>query len=54
MESKKEIAEITGQILSNSVLNREIRKPINEISLPILYYVIILILDILIKIIMIR
>lgn len=54
LENKKKIADITGQILPDSILNREIRKPINEISLPILYYAIILTLDILTKIFMIH
>lgn len=53
-ERKKKIADITGEILPDCVLNREIPMPSDKISLPILYYAIILILDILIKVLMIH
>lgn len=54
LDYKKKIADITGQILPDSILNCKISKPINKISLPILYYTIILTLDILTKIFMIH
>ena len=54
LEAKKEIAEMRGEILPDNVKNREIKAPSNEISLPILYYVILIILDILVKTLMIH
>lgn len=51
---KKEVAKIIGEPLSDVVLTREIKKTMEDVSLPILYYAIMLILDIIIKIIMIR
>lgn len=50
----KELSEITGEILPDAVINKEIVKPSNEIKYPIAFYVIVLILDILIKIIIIH
>ena len=54
MERKKELSKITGEILSDDVLNPNITVPTNEFSLPILYYVIILILDVMIRVLMIH
>ena len=54
MERKKELSKITGKILSDDVLNPNITEPTNEFSLPILYYVIILILDVMIRVLMIH
>ena len=54
MERKKELSKITGEILSDDVLNPNITEPTNEFSLPILYYVIILILDVMIRVLMIH
>lgn len=50
LENKKKLADITGLFLLDSIRNREIAKPIKKISLPLLYYAILLMLDILIKI----
>ena len=54
MERKKELSNITGEFLSDDVLNSNITEPTNEFSLPILYYVIILILDVMIRVLMIH
>lgn len=54
VERKKELSKITGEILSDDVLNPNITEPTNEFSLPILYYVIILILDVMIRVLMIH
>ena len=54
VERKKELSKITGEILSDDVLNLNITEPTNEFSLPILYYVIILILDVMIRVLMIH
>ena len=51
-ERKRELSDLTGQPLPNHVLNRKITMPSDEISLPILYYLIILIVDVLIRIFM--
>ena len=51
---KKELSSITGEILSDDVLNSNIAMPSDELSLPILYYVIILILDVMIRVLMIH
>ena len=51
---KKELSNITGEILSDDVLNSNIAMPSDELSLPILYYVIILILDVMIRVLMIH
>lgn len=53
LERKKELSDITGELLPDLVLNSKIKEPSNNVSLPILYYVMILILDILIKVLMI-
>lgn len=54
LEAKKEMAEMRGEVLPDYVLNREIREPSKEISLPVLYYVVLIILDILVKVMMIH
>lgn len=51
---KKRNAEILGETLPDHVLNCEIDKPSDKISLPILYYVTLIILDVLIKYFLIR
>ena len=53
LENKKEIAEIRGEILTDAVLNRKIKAPSNEISLPILYYGVLFFLDVIVRIVMI-
>lgn len=53
LENKKKLAQIKGEVLPDFALNQEIRMPSREISLPILYYAILIILDILIKVFMI-
>lgn len=52
LERKKKLSDLTGEALPNYVLNRKITMPSDEISLPILYYLIILILDVLIRVVM--
>lgn len=54
LEHKKEVAKVIGEHLPDVVLTREIKKPMEGISLPILYYVVMLILDIIIKVVMIH
>ncbi len=54
LKQRKELAEITGEILPDAVINKEIVMPSNEIKYPIAFYAIILFLDILIKIIIIH
>lgn len=54
LERKKELSNITGEILPDHVLNPNITMPSNEFSLPILYYVFILMLDVMIRILMIH
>ena len=50
LNDKKEIAEITGQVLSDDLLNKQIDRPDEKISLPILYYCILALIDIFIRI----
>ena len=54
VERKKELSNITGEILPDDVLTPNITMPSNESSLPILYYAIILILDVMIRVLMIH
>lgn len=54
LEKKKRIAEIRGEVLPDNLLEREIIKPSEVVSLPIPYYVILLVLDILIKVFLIH
>ena len=50
LNDKKEIAEITGQVLSDDLLNKQIDMPDEKISLPTLYYCILAVIDIIIRI----
>ena len=50
LNDKKEIAEITGEILSDNLLNKQIDMPDEKISLPILYYGVLAGIDIIIRI----
>ena len=50
LNDKKEIAEITGQVLSDDLLNKQIDMPDEKISLPILYYGVLAGIDIIIRI----
>ena len=50
LNDKKEIAKITGEVLSDDVLNKQIDMPNENVSLPIIYYSILLGLDIIIRI----
>ena len=54
VKRKKELSDITGKILPDDVLNPNITMPSNEVSLPILYYVILLVLDVMIRVLMIH
>ena len=47
---RKEIAKITGEIFSDNVLNRKIDMPNEKVSLPIIYYSILLGIDIILRI----
>lgn len=50
LRNKKELAEITGEFLSDSALNQQIDIPNEEVSLPILYYTFLLVINIIIRI----
>lgn len=50
LNDKKEIAEITGEVLSDYLLNKQIDMPDEKISLTILYYSILAGIDIIIRI----
>ena len=50
LEDKKEIARITGEILSDSVLNKQIDVPDDKVFLPIVFYCILLLVDIIVRI----
>lgn len=50
LNDKKEIAEITGEVLSDNLLNKQIDMPDEKISLPILYYGVLAGIDIIIRI----
>lgn len=49
---KKETAKITKVPLSDSVMNRKIKKPEEKATLPIMYYMVLLILGIIISVVM--
>lgn len=50
LNSKKKIAEMREDIWIDDILNKEIDKPSEEISLPIVYYGILLLIDIITRI----
>ena len=50
LNDKKEIAEITGEVLSDNLLNKQIDMPDEKISLPTLYYCILAVINIIIRI----
>lgn len=50
LNDRKEIAKITGEILPDNVLNRKIDMPNEKVSLPIIYYSILLGIDIILRI----
>lgn len=54
LKDKKEIAEITGEILPDYLLNKVIDKPAEDVSLPMVYYCILLVIDIIIGLQLIR
>lgn len=49
LNNKKKIAEIRGEVLSDNVLNKQIDVPNEKVSLPIIYYSILLGIDIIIR-----
>ena len=49
LNNKKKIAEIRGEVLSDNVLNKQIDVPNEKASLPIIYYSILLGIDIIIR-----
>lgn len=53
LKDKKEIAEITGEILPDYIINKEIDKPKEEVMYPTVYYSVLLVIDIMIGIVMI-
>ena len=50
LNNKKEIAKIRGEVLWDNVLNKQIDMPNEKVSLPIIYYSILLGIDIIIRI----
>ena len=50
LNSKKDVAGITGKVLPDDVLNKQIDIPDEKVSLPIIYYGILVGLDIIIRI----
>ena len=54
LNNKKDVARITGKVLPDNVLNKQIDMPNEKVSLPILYYSILLGLDIIIRISLIK
>ena len=48
LNSKKKVAKIRGEVVSDNVLNKQIDMPDEEVSLPIIYYSILLGIDIII------
>ena len=50
LNDKKENAKIRGEILPDHVLNKQIDMPNEKVSLPIIYYSILLGIDIIIRI----
>ena len=50
LNNKKEIAKIKGEVLLDNVLNKQIDMPNEKVSLPIIYYSILLGIDIIIRI----
>lgn len=54
LKRKKEMAEMKGEPLPDNAVNREPEAPSKDISLPIVYYVVLIILDILVKAFMIH
>lgn len=50
LNSKKKVAKIRGEVVSDNVLNKQIDMPDEEVSLPIIYYSILLGIDIIIRI----
>ena len=54
LESKKRMAEITGGNLPDAVMNGEITEPTEQLRLPIIYYAITLVIDIMIKVVLIH
>lgn len=49
LNDKKEIAKITGEVLPDNILNKQIDRPNEKTSLPIIFYSILLGLDIIVK-----
>ena len=54
LNNKKDVAGITGKVLPDNVLNKQIEMPNEKVSLPIIYYSILLGLDIIIRISLIK
>ena len=50
LKNKKDVARITGKVLPDNVLNKQINMPNEKVSLPTIYYSILLGLDIIIRI----
>ena len=54
LNNKKDVARITGKVLPDNVLNKQINMPNEKVLLPIIYYSILLGLDIIIRIYLIK
>ncbi len=54
IKNRKELAEIRGETVPDAIINQEIVMPSNKIKYPIVYYVIMLVLEILIRIMIIH
>lgn len=52
LEAKKDLAEINGEVLSDDILMQKIEEPSSDVRLPIPYFSILIVLDILIFIFM--
>ena len=50
LSNKKHVAGITGEPLPDYALNKQIDMPNEKVSLPIIYYSVLLVIDIIIKI----
>ena len=54
LEHKKEVAKLMGRPMPDEELDYEIEKPTESIKLPVGYYAVMLMLDIIIKVVMIH
>lgn len=50
LKNKKEVAEIRGEVLSDYILNKQIDKPDEKVSLPNIYYSVLLGMNLIVRI----